>query len=79
MRADLATHTIQTMTFGEPGSIWHSDQGKQFGAEQTRQLLWQKGFVLSMSRSGTPTDNGSAERFVGTFNLAVAERSSLPS
>jgi len=74
MRADLVTDTIQTMTFEVPGSIWHSDQGKQFGAEQTRQLLLQKGFVLSMSRAGTPTDNGYAERFVGIFKLAVAER-----
>jgi putative transposase len=74
MRADLVTATIQTMTFQVPGSIWHSDQGKQFGAEQTRDLLLQKGFVLSMSRAGTPTDNGYAERFVGIFKLAVAER-----
>ncbi len=27
-----------------------------------------------MSRAGTPTDNGYAERFVGIFKLAVAER-----
>jgi putative transposase len=74
MRADLVTDTIQAMTFEMPGSIWHSDQGKQFGAEQTRHLLLQKGFLLSMSRAGTPTDNGYAERFVGIFKLAVAER-----
>jgi len=74
MRADLVTDTIQTMTFEVPGSIWHSDQGKQYGAEQTRHLLLQKGFVLSMSRAGTPTDNGYAERFVGLFKLAVADR-----
>jgi len=74
MRADLVTDTIQTMTFDVPGSIWHSDQGKQYGAEQTRHLLLQKGFVLSMSRAGTPTDNGYAERFVGLFKLAVADR-----
>lgn len=74
MRADLVTNAIQTMSFVVPGSIWHSDQGKQYGAEQTRQLLLQKGFVLSMSRAGTPTDNGYAERFVGLFKLAVAER-----
>jgi putative transposase len=29
---------------------------------------------LSMSRAGTPTDNGYAERFVGVFKLAVADR-----
>lgn len=74
MRADLVTSAIHTRTFEVPGSIWHSDQGKQYGAEQTRQLLLQKGFVLSMSRAGTPTDNGYAERFVGIFKLAVADR-----
>jgi putative transposase len=74
MRADLVTETIQTMTFDVPGSIWHSDQGKPYGALETRHLLLQKGFVLSMSRAGTPTDNGYAERFVGVFKLAVAER-----
>ena len=50
------------------------DQGKQFGAKPTRELLLKKGFQLSMSRAGTPTDNGYAERFVGVFKLAVAER-----
>jgi putative transposase len=35
----------------------------------------QKGFILSMSRAGMPTDNGYAEeRFVGVFKLAVADR-----
>ncbi|MBA2395246.1 MAG: transposase family protein [Ktedonobacteraceae bacterium] len=51
-----------------------ADQGSQFGAEQTRAVLLEKGFIRSMSRAGTPTDNGHAERFVGTFKLAVAER-----
>lgn len=74
MWADLVTGAIQTMSFEVPGSIWHSDQGKQYGAVQTRSLLLQKGFVLSMSRAGTPTDNGYAERFVGVFKLAVADR-----
>lgn len=68
------TDAIRTMSFEVPGSIWHSDQGKQYGAEQTRQMLLQKGFVLSMSRAGTPTDDGYAERFVGIFKLAVADR-----
>jgi putative transposase len=74
MRADLVTDAIHTMTFEVPGSIWHSDQGKQYGALQTRQLLLRKGFVLSMSQAGTPADNGYAERFVGVFKLAVAAR-----
>jgi putative transposase len=36
----------------------------------------QRGFLQSMNRAGTPTDNGYAERFVGIFKLAVAERRS---
>jgi transposase InsO family protein len=74
MRAELVTATLQTLAFEVPATIFHSDQGKQFGAETTRQLLLEKGFQLSMSRAGTPTDNGYAERFVGMFKLAVAER-----
>jgi putative transposase len=75
MRAELVTNALQTLTFDVPSAIFHSDQGKPFGAESTRALLLEKGFLLSMSRAGTPTDNGDAERFVGLFKLAVAERS----
>jgi putative transposase len=75
MRAELVMSAVQTISFqvADP-PIWHSDQGKQYGAEKTRELLLRKGFVLSMSRAGTPTDNGYAERFVGLFKLAVADR-----
>lgn len=37
-------------------------------------MLLHKGFVLSMGRAGTSTDNGYAERFGGVFKLAVADR-----
>lgn len=74
MQADLVVSTIEQMGFEVPGSIFHSDQGCQYGAEATRAALLEKGFIRSMSRAGTPTDNGYAERFVGTFKLAVAER-----
>jgi putative transposase len=74
MRTELVTAALQTLSFEVPEAIFHSDQGKQFGAQATRQLLLEKGFQLSMSRAGTPTDNGYAERFVGLFKLAVAER-----
>ena len=76
MRADLVVSTIELVEFSVPGTIFHSDQGSQYGAEQTRTALLTKGFVRSMSRAGTPTDNGYAERFVGIFKLAVAERRS---
>jgi putative transposase len=62
MRAELVMDAIQTLSFEVADPIWHSDQGKQYGAAKTRELLLRKGFVLSMSRAGTPTDNGYAER-----------------
>jgi putative transposase len=74
MPAELVVTTINLVPFAVPGAIFHSDQGKQYGAEQTRRLLLEKGFERSMSRAGTPTDNGYAERFVGLFKLAVADR-----
>ena len=74
MQAELVVTTINMVPFAVPGAIFHSDQGKQYGADQTRKLLLEKGFERSMSRAGTPTDNGYAERFVGLFKLAVAER-----
>lgn len=78
MRAELVVATIQGVKVvgqGERGKIvWHSDQGKQYGADQTVEALVKKGFVPSMSRAGTPTDNAYAERFVGVFKLAVVYR-----
>jgi transposase InsO family protein len=74
MHAELVVSTIKQVQFDVPGTIFHSDQGSQYGAHQTRAALLEKGFVRSMSRAGTPTDNGYAERFVGIFKQAVAER-----
>ena len=74
MKAELVVTTLKMIPFEVPGALFHSDQGKQYGAAQTRAILLEKGFQRSMSRAGTPTDNGYAERFVGLFKLAVAER-----
>ncbi len=74
MQAELVVSALNLLAFEVPGTIFHSDQGKQYGAIETRKRLLEKGFVQSMSRAGTPTDNGYAERFVGLFKLAVAER-----
>jgi putative transposase len=76
MRTDLVVSTIEMVAFFVPGMIWQSDQGRKSGAEQTRNVHLRKGFERSMSRAGTPTDNGYAERFVGQFKLSVAERRS---
>lgn len=74
MRAELVVATIDLVNVVVPGTIFHSDQGSQYGAEVTQAALLKKGFIRSMSRAGTPTDNGYAERFVGQFKLSVAER-----
>ncbi len=47
MRADLVVSTIELVEFSVPGTIFHSDQGSQYGAEQTRTALLTKGFVRS--------------------------------
>ena len=73
MKAELVVSTIQSIDFGL-FALWHTDQGKSFGAAQTQNKLLEKGFLASMSRSGTPTDNGFAERFVGIFKHAVVRK-----
>lgn len=72
--APLVVNTINLINEAIPKAIFHSDQGSQYGAEVTQAILLKKGFLRSMSRAGTPTDNGYAERFVGQFKLSVAER-----
>lgn len=74
MRAELVVTTIQRIDNFDPETIWHSDQGKQYGAGITLTALLKKGFTASMSRAGTPTDNPYAERFVGIFKHAVVRR-----
>jgi putative transposase len=74
MRAELVVSTIQRIDTMDPNSIWHTDQGKQYGAGITISTLLNRGFTLSMSRAGTPTDNPYAERFVGIFKHAVDRR-----
>jgi putative transposase len=74
MCAGLVVSTIDVLQFSMPRMIFHSDQGSQYGAGQTLAALLEKGFIRLMSQVGTPTDNGYAERFVGLFKQAVADR-----
>lgn len=81
MRADLVETTINRIDLiddlTDSKLVFHSDQGKQYGAKLTIQACLKKHFTRSMSRAGTPTDNPIAERFVQTFKLAVVERYSF--
>lgn len=70
---------IDLYDFTDTEVIWHSDQGKQYGSGMTVDRLVEKGFLASMSRAGTPTDNPFAERFVQTFKLSVVQRYSYDS
>jgi len=74
MPAELVVRAIERVDFIDPLTLFHSDQGKQYGAKKTFEALTTKGFIASMSRAGTPTDNPIAERFVGLFKLAVVDR-----
>ncbi len=44
MPAALGVATVNMMPFAVPDAIFHSDQGKQFGAIPTRAALLEKGF-----------------------------------
>lgn len=75
MEAELVAKTIERIDFTDfLEALWHTDQGKQFGSFEVISELMTKGFIASMSRAGTPTDNPFAERFVGTFKHAVVRR-----
>lgn len=78
MQANLVAETIKRVDIvsdlDDLEVIFHSDQGSQYGAKLTVDTILAYKFERSMSRAGTPTDNGMAERFVQTFKLAVTER-----
>lgn len=48
-------------------AIFHSDQGSQYAAWLHTDMLFNAGVEISMSRVGTPTDNGLVERFMRTL------------
>ncbi len=78
MKATLVQSTIENMSEQDDLYIWHSDQGKQYGAQKTIDMIIDKGLLPSMSRAGTPTDNPFAERFVGQFKHSVVRRHKYP-
>lgn len=78
IKASLVQATIDTIHWQDDLYIWHTDQGKQYGASTTIDTVIAKGLLPSMSRAGTPTDNPYAERFVSTFKHAVVRRYKYP-
>jgi putative transposase len=80
MKADLVVATLsripEQMKHYLKNVIWHTDQGSQYGSDAVIDELIRHNFLASMSRAGTPTDNGHAERMVGEFKHAVLRRMS---
>jgi transposase InsO family protein len=80
MKADLIVATLsripEQMKDYLRHVIWHTDQGSQYGSDAVIDELIRHNFLASMSRAGTPTDNGYAERMVGEFKHAVLRRMS---
>jgi len=78
LKSSLVQATIDNIHWQEDLCIWHSDQGKQYGAEATINKVIDRGLLPSMSRAGTPTDNPYAERFVSSFKHSVVRRQQYP-
>lgn len=78
MKADLIVATLrripEQMGCHLQHVVWHTDQGSQYGSDAVIDELVRLDFIGSMSRAGTPTDNGAAERMVGEFKHAVLRR-----
>jgi len=53
------------------GVLHHSDQGKQYAADDYRDLLINHGMVASMSRTGDCWDNAVMESFFGTLKTEM--------
>lgn len=51
--------------------IFHSDRGSQYTARKTKELVEKSGFVKSMSRPGTPSDNQPIESFWRTLECEM--------
>ena len=51
----------------QPGIVHHSDRGVQYCCKDYREKLREHGFQISMSRPGSPWENGKAESFMKTL------------
>lgn len=58
----------------QPGLIHHSDRGKQYAAEDYRELLYERGMICSMSRRADPWDNAPMESFFATLKTELVYR-----
>ncbi len=55
------------------GAVYHSDRGTQYTAKKTKELVEENGFLKSMSRPGTPSDNQPIESFWRTLEIEMPD------
>ena len=58
---------------GEPGPIFHSDRGSQYGSGAFRQLLREHRLTQSMSARANPYHNAWTESFMGTLKAEMLQ------
>ncbi len=54
-----------------PGLIHHSDRGVQYASNNYQKMLKSNHMICSMSRTGNPYDNASAETFFSTIKVEM--------
>ena len=76
MRAELVTEAFQnacTQQSIQPGAIFHSDRGSQYGSGRFRSLLSDQKIRQSMSGRANPYDNAWTESVIGTIKAEVLQ------
>lgn len=56
-----------------PPAVFHADQGSQYTARSTKQLVELTGGAMSYSDAGNPWQNGFQESFYGHFQLELGD------
>ena len=70
MRTSLAVAALEqaiALRQPQPGLVHHSDRGSQYASNEYVERLEQLGARMSMSRAGSPWENGKCERFMRTL------------
>jgi transposase InsO family protein len=76
MRATLVTEAFQDACIQQsvqPGAIFHSDRGSQYGSGRFRSLLSDQKIRQSMSGRANPYDNAWTESVIGTIKAEVLQ------
>ncbi len=76
LRADLVTEAFRQgyqSRHPQPGFIFHSDRGSQYGSRLFRAQLAQAGALQSMSARANPYHNAWTESFIGTLKAEMLQ------